>query len=84
MQVFNSDQLVELKYCERCGGLWLRAKGNAGIYCRLCNREMAEYPAAGPHLRRGGPRSGKSRGIRSTGIPAPQTAAGTSWSGSVL
>jgi Zn-finger nucleic acid-binding protein len=27
---------VELKYCERCGGLWLRAQGTNGIYCVSC------------------------------------------------
>jgi hypothetical protein len=84
MQVFNSDQLVELKYCERCGGLWLRSKGNAGIYCSPCDREMAEYPAARATTRRGGPRSGRPRAIRSTGCPMPSTALDMSWSGSVL
>lgn len=27
---------MELKYCERCGGLWLRARGDAGVYCKVC------------------------------------------------
>jgi hypothetical protein len=27
---------VELKYCERSGGLWLRAQGTHGIYCASC------------------------------------------------
>jgi len=84
MQVFNSDQLVELKYCERCGGLWLRPKGNAEIYCGPCDREMAEYPAARANTRRDGLRSGRSRAIRSAGLPMPQAAADASWSGSML
>jgi hypothetical protein len=36
----------ELKYCERCGGLWLRPAGGEQIYCVDCGRDMAELPAA--------------------------------------
>jgi hypothetical protein len=35
----------ELKYCERCGGLWLRPAGGGQIYCAACGREMAQLPA---------------------------------------
>jgi hypothetical protein len=31
----------ELKYCERCGGLWLRPKGSDLIFCFGCARAMA-------------------------------------------
>jgi hypothetical protein len=34
----------ELKYCERCGGLWLRPAGGGQIYCVACGREMAQMP----------------------------------------
>ena len=34
----------ELKYCERCGGLWLRPMGGGQIYCVRCSREMAKLP----------------------------------------
>jgi hypothetical protein len=27
---------LELKYCERCGGLWLRNKGEEEVYCPGC------------------------------------------------
>jgi Zn-finger nucleic acid-binding protein len=27
---------LELKYCEYCGGLWLRRKGEVEIYCANC------------------------------------------------
>ncbi len=37
---------VELKYCERCGGLWLRPKEDSGIYCPECVPKMAEMPLA--------------------------------------
>ena len=33
---------VELKYCERCGGLWFREKGTVGVYCGSCDPKMAE------------------------------------------
>jgi Zn-finger nucleic acid-binding protein len=34
----------ELKYCERCGGLWLRPMGGGQIYCRACGLAIAELP----------------------------------------
>lgn len=37
---------LELKYCERCGGLWLRPVGGEQIYCTICSRAMAELPPA--------------------------------------
>jgi Zn-finger nucleic acid-binding protein len=33
---------IELKYCERCGGLWLRHEGNPQVYCVRCLPEMAQ------------------------------------------
>jgi hypothetical protein len=27
---------LELKYCERCGSLWLREADSRGIYCERC------------------------------------------------
>jgi hypothetical protein len=35
---------MELKYCEHCGGLWVRERG-AGVYCEKCQRAVAELPA---------------------------------------
>jgi hypothetical protein len=37
-----SDIQVELKYCERCGGLWLRPQGGEGVYCSTCRTCLAE------------------------------------------
>lgn len=34
----------ELKYCERCGGLWLRPVGGGQVYCAGCWREMEQLP----------------------------------------
>lgn len=36
---------VELKYCERCGGLWLRPLGCDEVYCKTCAPIMAQFPA---------------------------------------
>jgi hypothetical protein len=35
---------VELKYCERCGGLWLRVWGTEDIYCPECAGEILDLP----------------------------------------
>jgi len=41
----SGDELqFELKYCERCGGLWLRPVGGAQIYCMACAEAMGELP----------------------------------------
>jgi hypothetical protein len=37
---------VELKYCERCGGLWLRRRGADGVYCTSCRVRLAALPDA--------------------------------------
>ena len=38
---------VELKYCERCGGLWLRQEGKRGVYCGSCRVLLAAMPDPG-------------------------------------
>jgi len=38
---------VELKYCERCGGLWLRPQGADGVYCASCRVCLAAMPDPG-------------------------------------
>lgn len=35
---------LELKYCERCGSLWLRLQGDSEVYCTSCRTRMAELP----------------------------------------
>jgi Zn-finger nucleic acid-binding protein len=32
--------VVELKYCERCGGLWLRRTKTDGVVCAECVHKM--------------------------------------------
>jgi len=38
---------VELKYCERCGGLWLRPQRTDGVYCASCRVRLAAMPDPG-------------------------------------
>jgi len=36
---------VELKYCELCGGLWVRERGAGEVYCGKCQPKVAALPA---------------------------------------
>jgi len=36
---------LELKYCERCGGLWLRLQGISEVYCASCRPHVQDLPA---------------------------------------
>jgi hypothetical protein len=40
-----NGQCMELKVCEGCGALWLRAALAAGVYCRVCTLKLSEFPA---------------------------------------
>jgi Zn-finger nucleic acid-binding protein len=42
-----AEMEVELKYCERCGGIWLRPVGGREIYCPPCIPKMAQIPFRG-------------------------------------
>ena len=35
---------LELKYCERCGALWLRQRGIGIVYCAACASETSDFP----------------------------------------
>jgi Zn-finger nucleic acid-binding protein len=37
----QEEVAVELKYCERCGGLWLRRHGHDEAYCGRCRAQRA-------------------------------------------
>lgn len=39
---------VELKYCERCGGLFLRLLGTDGVHCPSCQKQVASLLNPGP------------------------------------
>jgi ribosomal protein L37AE/L43A len=36
---------MELKYCEHCGGLWVRERGAGIVYCDKCQAKVAALPA---------------------------------------
>ena len=44
MHPFATLVYFQLKYCERCGGLWVRPDGTATPYCPACERIMAALP----------------------------------------
>jgi hypothetical protein len=45
METHNSEIIeLELKYCERCGGLWLRVRGKNDVYCAPCAVQLLESP----------------------------------------
>jgi DNA-directed RNA polymerase subunit RPC12/RpoP len=46
---------LELKYCERCGGLWLRLQGDSEVYCPSCRARTAAMPRS-TEARRSNPR----------------------------
>lgn len=53
---------LELKYCERCGGLWLRRlQGAPGVYCAACQPEMRQLSA--PRKRATRPRLPGTHGL---------------------
>ena len=37
----NGFVQLELKYCERCGALWLRLRGSDVVFCDACARAVA-------------------------------------------
>ncbi len=47
----TSELQFELKYCERCGGLWLRPVGGPQVYCAGCARAMAAAAGQGKAVR---------------------------------
>jgi len=40
----NVGVRVELKYCEHCGGLWVRERGAGEVYCETCRPKVADLP----------------------------------------
>ena len=40
----KNEMRVELKYCERCGVLWLRDPSGGQVYCDYCRPRMDELP----------------------------------------
>ncbi len=58
------DQIqLELKYCERCGGLFLRPRADEKVYCEECTAHLEAIP------HRAEPPTHKSRGARLATAP---------------
>ena len=38
------EQSLELKYCERCGTLWVRRTKSSATLCRKCVQHMSAMP----------------------------------------
>jgi len=58
---------VELKYCERCGGLWVRERGAEEVYCEKCQVQEAELPAPKRKVGRVGAREAEVREMEVAG-----------------
>jgi hypothetical protein len=43
----QEEMAVELKYCERCGGLWLRRPRQDVVHCGRCRAQRAELLRTG-------------------------------------
>ena len=59
----GNESKFELKYCERCGGLWLRPVGGGQIYCVTCAAQMADLPPASHELGRATMQKGPQWGV---------------------
>lgn len=46
-EIEDQEIQLELKYCERCGGLWLRLQGPNGVYCASCRALLESRPNSG-------------------------------------
>lgn len=44
----NSLEIIrlELKYCERCGGLWMRTQDSGDVYCPACVTHVLDLPGS--------------------------------------
>jgi hypothetical protein len=65
----GAEQNIELKYCERCGGLFLRTPGAGVVYCGGCTSWVTNQAGLGA-VDDSAPRR-KNRGARLKSGPAP-------------
>ena len=49
----SEEPVLELKYCERCGGLWIRRQGQSVVYCGLCRAQVAALLSSRSPRKRG-------------------------------
>ena len=68
----NTQIEVELKYCERCGGLFLRPYASHLVYCATCEARQAALASPPIEVRRRASRtrrSSKIKGLWGAAIP---------------
>jgi hypothetical protein len=58
---------LELKYCEECGGLWLRIENTSGSYCASCEQRLDKLPDRAEDNRLRGGTGPMRRATKSTG-----------------
>ena len=66
----NQGIQLDLKYCERCGGLFLRPTATAGVHCGSCALHLAARPHLAEDLNNGSRR--KARKPRMVKGPRPE------------
>jgi len=68
METVDSGSVhLELKYCERCGGLWLRFTGSDLVFCASCAVVMAGLAPSSRFLSQRGRGSLPRRGYSQMG-----------------
>jgi len=50
----STEVRIELKYCERCGGLFFRAHETSLVYCNSCHVRQTQWEAPAPLPRHAG------------------------------
>jgi len=49
------EAIFEIKNCEACGRLYLRAENTSGVYCKACAEILRKFPTPESRKRRGRP-----------------------------
>jgi len=68
-KIEDQEIQVELKYCERCGVLWLRPQGTDGVHCASCHLRLFARPNPGQAQ----PRKARRRKPRGRGADFQRT-----------
>lgn len=65
----DNEIRVELKYCERCGGLWFRRENSREVFCVPCTQRPSD--ALPPRHTPAPPAAHKFTGVSETGVNSP-------------